>query len=207
MFEVEKLVGARSEWEWAGRESSGIKRDATRNPWLRRDVRSLWTFWGKFELMRRGANQGMIWATNRCSWPAIHFDFFRHFLGNILLQAISVIGADKKATTWAKTRASRSHECQVGLYNNTNFWWGCWKAVVNTSVYEDEWVVVGCVGLEGVSCVGGGERNIVDALGWASAGADPLLVNSCREGSSPRGLDVFLKCFWSFFFRRDSVLG
>ena len=57
------------------------------------------------------------------------------------------------------------------------------------------------------SCVGGGERNIVDALGWASAGADPLLVNSCREGSSPRGLDVFLKCFWSFFFRRDSVLG
>ena len=64
-------------------------------------------------------------------------------------------------------------------------------------MYEDEWVVVGCVG--------GGERNIVDGSGWASAGADPLLVNSCREGSSPRGLDVFLKCFWSFFFRRDSV--
>ena len=85
---------------------------------------------------------------------SIHFVcfFFRHFLDNILLQAISVIGADKKATTWAKTRASRSHECQVGLYNNTNFWWGCWKAVVNTSVYEDEWVVVGSVGvvLEGV---------------------------------------------------------
>ena len=66
-------------------------------------------------------------------------------------------------------------------------------------MYEDEWVVVGCVG--------GGERNIVDASGWASAGADPLLVNSCREGSSPRGFDVFLKCFWIFFFRRDSVLG
>ena len=57
-------------------------------------------------------------------------------------------------------------------------------------MYEDEWVVVGCVG--------GGERNIVDASGWASAGADPLLVNSCREGSSPRGFDVFLKCFGLF---------
>ena len=74
-----------------------------------------------------------------------------------------------------------------------------WEAVVDTSMYEGEWVVV--------VCVGGGERNIVDASGWASAGADPLLVNSCREGSSPWGLDVFLKCFWSFFFRRDSVLG
>ena len=42
------------------------------------------------------------------------------------------------------------------------------------------------------SCVGEGERNIVDASGWASAGADPLLVNSCREGSSPRGFHVFL---------------
>ena len=119
MFEVEKLVGATSEWEWEGRESSGIKRDATRNPWLRRDVRSLWTFWGKLELMRWGANQGMIWATNR-SRPATHFDFFRLFLDNILLQAISVTGADKKATTWAKTRASRGHECQVVFLQNTN---------------------------------------------------------------------------------------
>ena len=65
------------------------------------------------------------------------------------------------------------------------------ESVVDTSVYEAEWVVVGCVG--------GGERNIVDASGWASAGADPLLVNSCREGSSPRGFDVFLKCFFVFF--------
>ena len=32
MFEVEKLVVATSEWEWEGRKSSGIKRDATRNP-------------------------------------------------------------------------------------------------------------------------------------------------------------------------------
>ena len=32
MFEVEKSVGATSEWEWEGRKSSGIKRDATRNP-------------------------------------------------------------------------------------------------------------------------------------------------------------------------------
>ena len=58
-------------------------------------------------------------------------------------------------------------------------------------MYEDEWVVLGCVG--------GGERNIVDASGWASAGADHLLVNSCREGSSPRGFDVFLKCFFCLF--------
>ena len=79
MFEVEKSVGATSEWEWEGRESSGIKRDATRNPWLRRDVRSLWTFWGKLELMRWGTNQEMIWDTNRSSWPAIHFDFFQAF--------------------------------------------------------------------------------------------------------------------------------
>ena len=63
-------------------------------------------------------------------------------------------------------------------------------------MYEDEWVVVGCVG--------GGERNIVDASGWASAGADPLLVNLCREGSSPRGFDVFFKClFLVFFLIRD----
>ena len=53
------------------------------------------------------------------------------------------------------------------------------------------------------SCVGEGERNIVDASGWASAGADPLLVNSCREGSSPRGLDVFLKCFFGLFYSEE----
>ena len=55
-------------------------------------------------------------------------------------------------------------------------------------------------GLVVVGCVGGGERNIVDASGWASAGADLLLVNSCREGSSPKGFDVFFKCLFLVFF-------
>ena len=32
--------------------------------------------WGKLELMRWGANQEMIWVTNRSSWPPTHFDFF-----------------------------------------------------------------------------------------------------------------------------------
>ena len=65
--------------------------------------------------------------------------------------------------------------------------------------YLSVWGWVGSGGLCW-SCVGGGERNIVDASGWASAGADPLLVNSCREGSSPRGFDVFFKCLFLVFF-------
>ena len=193
MFEVEKLVGARSEWEWEGRESSGIKRDATRNPWLRRDVRSLWTFWGKLELMRWGANQGMIWATNRSSWPAIHFDFFRHFLDNILLQAISVIGADKKATTWAKTRASRSHECQVGLYNNTyvdeDVRGCCW--------YLNVWGWVGSGGL----CWRGWEKYCW-CLRMGVGGGGPPFSQLVSRRQLPKRSRCIFEMFLVFFLRK-----
>ena len=39
---------------------------------------------------------------------------------------------------------SRMSGCIFAKYK---CWWGWWEAVVDTSMYEDEWVVVGCVGV------------------------------------------------------------
>ena len=33
------------------------------------------------------------------------------------------------------------------IFTKYKCWWGWWEAVVDTSMYEDEWVVVGCVGV------------------------------------------------------------